>query len=732
MLYTFGHKGGEMEHKPIRIGKKMILEGFVFSTPEPRRWLINAKQRYEVMVPDGDTCPARKNDMFYCEVELVEEDPDVWCTTHPPMVKISLEEDDIFQMMKKAFRCSEARMNELTFHIKRNAQTDRKRLQEFIDEFIGIYIRVPSENLLTLHFPKVKKDGILRFFKDWNEMMKRRLKLLGITHDMAKEFKRPPSEIYEILLKNPLRAPEISMETAKMVLRRLNKPLTPLDEKCGKMLRFIYSELQSGNMYISYTWLFQNFQVSPDEFYYLEENYGIKGDRNTGRVYYQNASNSNQDLAKILYTKLKGACPQRAVDLSIVDTRLTDMQKFALVGALSLPLTIVTGKGGSGKSTLIGEIFKQEPKIALLSYTGKAVSRLAEITQSKVPSTIHKCIANLEMEEDVRHVVIDEATMADTELVLQFLKTYPYPRFNFRITLVGDPNQLPPISWGSFFERLIETQKIPTFHLQQVMRIDKGIENDGIMLNCNQLLAHVEETRRYGMTRPFRFEITPNFQFRKGSAKDAVSILIGRKNMGLPIDDTVILSPYKDSVAELNELCVQEFCKGQRSISDSVGKKWFVGMPVCNRINNYHVNIMNGERGHIHDIEKGNLIVKLNDQFYPFSIQVKSTFLGQNYFYEGKNLKEEEFCNTGTLNYDYATTVHSAQGSEWKNVIIYIPMGRKANYSSFLDYRLIYTMLSRAKSKVWIIGDIDALFISAVQINKAKHDDFGEKFLACE
>ena len=53
----------------------------------------------------------------------------------------------------------------------------------------------------------------------------------------------------------------------------------------------------------------------------------------------------------------------------------------------------------------------------------------------------------------------------------------------------------------------------------------------------------------------------------------------------------------------------------------------------------------------------------------------------------------------------YALTVHKSQGSEFENVIIVLPKDQPG----MLTRNLIYTAVTRAKKKVWIIEEAGAL-----------------------
>lgn len=678
-----------------------------------------------------------------------------------PIVKISLENSDIKDMMKKSFRCGGQKAENLFFNLLYEAQVAQQDIKDYIDEMIACFIRVPSEDVFSSIFPYVDKEAVIRFFKKWNFTMGRRFGLIGVEKSILKDVNMAPSVLYARLTENPFTVPEVDLETAKKVCERIGKEYTPQELKCGEVVRHLYQSLNSGFTYTTYNAIQQRFPLSTEEFYLLENSYNVTANRLNGRVSLSSIVNVNDKVATLLYQRLKGDFPKREIQTSTTrPVDLTQEQKFAVVASLMLPMTIITGCGGSGKSTVIGEIFSYEPKCMLMSFTGKAVARLNEIInplnypvppkekegkgkegegeepnqkeEEKKASTIHKLLSILDLPVDVKHVIVDEATMVDTELMYRFLITFPYPKYNYRLTFVGDPNQLPPTKWGAFFEQLLDSGKVPVFRLNKNMRIKSKKEENGIRMNLDKLLEHKAKMDSQCMVIPFHLETYPNFVMRKGGVDEVAKILVGRKNLGFPIDDTIILTPYNDCAKEINEKCQYLLMKGKHGIVDSVGTKWYIGNPVCNRVNNYGKGVMNGERGVIHDIVDNKLIVKIRNNYILYSTKVMSTYTGKNYLYEGKTdlLNEDEFTNTGTLRLDYASTVHSAQGSEWNNVIIYVPMGHKAN-SSFVDFNLTYTMISRAKKKVWIVGDIDMLNVSCTLTKPKKKDEFLEKFLAC-
>jgi exodeoxyribonuclease V alpha subunit len=164
---------------------------------------------------------------------------------------------------------------------------------------------------------------------------------------------------------------------------------------------------------------------------------------------------------------------------------LTDEQKTAVNNALKARLSIVTGGGGVGKSTIIREIARnlsiRGVGYIVCSFTGKAVSRLHEIMKNKNAITIDRFIMKTKERKvndakfdisAVKHIIIDEASMVTTELFYRLLQQLDS---DVSITFVGDLNQLPAIGWGSLMKELINCGRVPTFYLTKNQRIQPTI-----------------------------------------------------------------------------------------------------------------------------------------------------------------------------------------------------------------------------------------------------------------
>lgn len=109
----------------------------------------------------------------------------------------------------------------------------------------------------------------------------------------------------------------------------------------------------------------------------------------------------------------------------------------------------LTGPAGTGKSTLMCEVIRRYPNLALMAMTGKAALRLSQIT-GRTAATLHsKMYFPPEPGEDLRfislrppeasHGCVDESSMMSPSVFDDL------SRWGVRVLLVGDSYQLPPV-----------------------------------------------------------------------------------------------------------------------------------------------------------------------------------------------------------------------------------------------------------------------------------------------
>ena len=148
-----------------------------------------------------------------------------------------------------------------------------------------------------------------------------------------------------------------------------------------------------------------------------------------------------------------------------------DEQVAALEAVTSRRLAVLTGKAGTGKTSVVGALLRddvlREGGILLLAPTGKARVRLARAAGGTA-MTVAQFLYGLgrydgkrqrvrftgETYVGERTVVIDECSMLTLDDLCAVLKALDLSNVQ-RIVLVGDPHQLPPIGVGRPFADLV-------------------------------------------------------------------------------------------------------------------------------------------------------------------------------------------------------------------------------------------------------------------------------------
>lgn len=357
----------------------------------------------------------------------------------------------------------------------------------------------------------------------------------------------------------------------------------------------------------------------------------------------------------------------------------------------------IGGYAGTGKTTLIAILRKRiaklrkDMKVGFVSYTGKAArvlrNKLKEakvILRDDTVGTIHSLIYSPVVNEreeiigwkqkekiDRDLIIIDEASMVDETIWLHLL-SYKVP-----IIVVGDHGQLPPIS-GSF--HLISNPEL------ELVEIHRQAQN-------NPIIALSIQARQNGYIRPGIYgDTVRKFGKEDSDAQETVSELLANYT-----PDTLILCGYNKTRKKLN-LHIRNtlgFSSPIPQIGDRV---------ICLR-NNHQKHIFNGMTGTIltiHDETK---------EWYLAEIQMD----GEDGIYKGL-ISKDQFMSDAALNFTnkrsaimagdlfdfgYALTVHKAQGSQAKRVILFEERFAKMDDEAWR--RWLYTGVTRAEEELYII-----------------------------
>lgn len=405
-----------------------------------------------------------------------------------------------------------------------------------------------------------------------------------------------------------------------------------------------------------------------------------------------------KDLFRLSHARqaLRSIQTDKAIDW--VQTQLSiqfaEQQKEAVMRALTDKVHIITGGPGTGKSTITKAILtitsKLTDKILLAAPTGRAAKRLTQITH-KLAFTIH---ALLEMDFATRGfkrgkdnpldcdlIIIDEASMIDTQLLFYLLKAIPNKA---RVLLVGDIDQLPSVGAGTVLRDLISSKQVSVTCLTEIFRQAKGskIITNAHLINRGEFPEISTHERS-------------DFHFIKAETPEAISEvilqLVSQEIPRLwkyhPIDDIQVLSPMKRGpigVEMLNEVLQNLLNPSDKPIF-RMGRRFHLNDKVMQIKNNYDKNVYNGDIGRLTQISQETVFVRFDEKEV-----------------------EYDLSELDELVLAYATSVHKYQGSECPCVVIPI----HTSHFKLLHRNLLYTAVTRGKKQVYLVGSTKAIGIA--------------------
>ena len=385
------------------------------------------------------------------------------------------------------------------------------------------------------------------------------------------------------------------------------------------------------------------------------------------------------------------------------DTKLDEIQKSAVINALTNRFSVITGGPGRGKTTIIRCITycilclddSHLGNTILLAPTGKAVSRMREVADycKDTPLTIDRLLCLDVDSYKNRFVIVDEVSMVGFRKMARLMGKLP----NSQFVLIGDANQLPSIDAGDLLRDLCDNPEIPVVRLVNCYRTsDDGqlIIDNADRINNGNLNLLVDNKS---------FLITPI-----GDDNVSLNYVLNTYNhyvtdLGVDMSDIAVFCPFNKppfgtSVlnAKLQEMFNQSGVKIKQLIHNygkSLSTEFRVGDRVIQTKNNKDLGVYNGDVGVIVDYESGS-----SDN------EVNVTVLFDNGLEVVYHRGDYE-----DLSLAYALTIHKSQGSEYKVVILYIPSGTYITHADFLSKNMLYTGVTRAKERVHIIGHSETI-----------------------
>lgn len=381
---------------------------------------------------------------------------------------------------------------------------------------------------------------------------------------------------------------------------------------------------------------------------------------------------------------------------------------------LKYRISIVTGGPGTGKTTCLRAIMDvyhmvwPEEHILLMAPTGLAAKRMAESTGMN-SSTIHKACGLIPANNSSGFTAQGDCTICgfigidEMSMVGEHLFAYAIDAVlsspSTRIVLLGDTDQLAPVARGDVLRDLIKCGVIKTVRLDVNYRQGSTSTITDASIKIRENRAYTGDTRNLVFDNEFRFIPVVNKDKEK-EANEIMNHIVEEYLNGVSkygMEGTIVLTPtHYDKGTPSGYLCKNRVNAAIQAIVNpktddklcvEIGKQLFmVGDRIIQRKNTEQV--INGDLGTIQSIAQLESDV---------AVEIYFDSKGETLVYNNEDMKDIELA--------YAITVHSSQGCEFPCCIIPVSM----TYGVMLTKPLYYTGITRAKKKLVMIGDEEAL-----------------------
>jgi exodeoxyribonuclease V alpha subunit len=390
------------------------------------------------------------------------------------------------------------------------------------------------------------------------------------------------------------------------------------------------------------------------------------------------------------------------------ERRLTDEQWAAVRAAFAARVSVLTGGPGVGKTActqaIVAEADRADLSVALCAPTGRAARRLAEATGHEA-HTIHRLLEWMPGREPAFNpgrplpadlAIVDEASMLNLRLIEVLLGGLAETT---HIVFVGDADQLPPIGAGKPFDDLIAAGVAPVVRLTQIFRqaARSMITTAAHEINRGRS-PHLEPGE--GQERDFFFVDRTNPARALATVVEVVAERAPQSFGVDPIREVQVLAPmYRGAIGidALNERLQARLNPDGKAV---LGGRFRIGDRLIQTRNAHELGLMNGS-----------IVFLRADDPEGETIRVETD--------EGGSLIIP-YGETATLRLAYAISVHKAQGCE---VPVVVGVCHRS-HARMLTRPLIYTAITRARSRCVLIGDPAALATAV------RRDDSGARHSA--
>jgi len=367
-------------------------------------------------------------------------------------------------------------------------------------------------------------------------------------------------------------------------------------------------------------------------------------------------------------------------------------------------ISVLTGGPGRGKTFTVRSLLStlwslnsiHPDKTWMACPTGKAAKVLQDALGDMItndghtPATIHRLLGcrglmweyNSSNRLPADCIIIDEASMVDSAMLARIIDSIS---IGCKIVLVGDADQLPPVSAGNPFHDIVKAginvNRLEINHRQQ--------EGSLIADACDKIITGVKPN--FGITGEHSLggKREDDFFHIQEEDKEEIPGVVASlaKQWNIDEDDYCILAPQRTGpcgVENLNLFLQDTLNPPARDVPELIMSKWLTlreGDKVLHTKNNYELEVFNGFTGRIVGIDTSDRIIVVD--------------------YDGRLVTYNQPGYLAQLTLGYCLTVHKSQGSQFKYGVV----ACHSTHSYMWSRQLLYTAVSRFKEALYIVGD---------------------------
>lgn len=425
-------------------------------------------------------------------------------------------------------------------------------------------------------------------------------------------------------------------------------------------------------------------------------------------------------------------------------------QRDAAALALLQSFMLITGGPGTGKTTTVAKLLglicsnsRQLPRIALAAPTGKAAAHMARALHRaldgfSLPEKIYSHLVQLEGQTVHRLLelrppqmqsaynrwrplpydvlVVDEASMLDTSLLLQLLRAVPD---GCRVIFLGDEHQLPSVGAGAVLAALSQNTVLSS---ETAGKLTEYLPEHGFLVDDEKAVPLSQNSARLTVSHRFGADSGIGCLARAVIAKDAESAwaqfgrfpqelevmqadvkkqaellyqrhkkywqAVDSGNVALAYGhaaDVAVLAAWRKDAEIFNETYCRHLQRFGRATEETL---WFAGQIIMVTRNDYIQDLFNGDIGLIMpDAASANGLAA--------------------YFPDIEGFRKTAVSRLPAHETAFAMTVHKSQGSEYREVWLVPPSVASAydeDSLSGLNNALLYTGITRARKRFVFFG----------------------------